>query len=646
MVQKNSKSEEENKNLLSTHKSSQNDSSVIKDKNMNVKKVNDQPVDSSKTNNTKAFESVEEIILKLTDKIIAEKTIKNEKNKLINSSKESDINVAPKRKPVSVYLAPIDDIKPTLNVKDTYANETLNQNALNRDINLYNGNNCASIEKSQSYENLNLGTPKGKKKTIFVPINNGSYNLDVTPPSVISSDNVNEKSSKHKTNLSMFTNTSIPQLATKKKSQRHIFEDQLQVCSKVSTPINQRSLTSVSGNSTLTAIEILKSKQKSCKCKHVTSENMKIIDKSFEKVYENNCKTCSQCSSSKKRDTRKDRKNQKLNQKNSTLEASRNNSMPRTSMCSTASSFANTQNLSQNIENKSQSNENVYTLAPSRNRNRFIDIDSGIDNPLFNDDVSMFPYTCKVTNTPSNFVPCTNILYQNDNKKIMPLKSDMVELCYTNISEKNKKPVIKVESPKIPRFYDMQIHNNEKKNYQKHDQNNLKKMNGKFFNMNEMVNNKVVKTAESLSTLKDKRTLLKTTKSNTGPSSLKTISTASNGQINNCLQSTKKSSDFDFNTAVANESEDIITDSFVPYNLRGSSNNQIITNQYINENISKECKNVNETKSNEILVVLDDDKGNKVTVNMTNIIKSISSNNEALSPQAIFINGSQIWKKL
>uniref|UniRef100_A0AAF5DB89 Uncharacterized protein n=1 Tax=Strongyloides stercoralis TaxID=6248 RepID=A0AAF5DB89_STRER len=637
MVQENSKSEGENKNLVSTSKFSQNE------KPTSNEKTNDQVTDSSKTLKTNPFEVVEKLILKLTDKMIANEipkkvpssTREDEKNKIINSSKASTDKPVPTRQPVSVYLAPIENVKPASNVQAVYIDKRLNENASNQDINLHNNSNCNLAEKSQSYENLSLGTPKGKRTTIFVPVNNDSYNLDLTPPSSISSENVNKKSSKIEINPGLFADTSIPQLMTKKKSQRQILESSLLINKKTSISGNQQGLTSLFKNSTIIPTEAVDSKQKMSKCKHGISINEKSMDKSFENVNEKGYKNCPECCTSKidmskRKDTCNERINEKIqdqSKKFSTLGSVKNNSTPRTSICSTASLFKNTLDSSQNNERSRQLNENIYTTAPTRNRNRNMDNDSGIDNPMFNDDISMYPYTCKIKNDNGIFIPTKNMSLQQKSKKLVSLK---------NIPMKSE---VKIESPKISRFYDMQTHNDMEKNTSRFN-------NEKYIKEKKTVDDLIFKTPESFSSLKKKTILPKKVQSANETSSIKTFSTASNGGMNNFSQITKKSSNLNLHTAIPNESEDVITDSFVPYGLRGPSSSKTKIDQNNNSNISKKYKCVNEASSDEMLVVLDDDKGNKITVNMTSIIKSFNINNATLSPHAIYMNGNQIWKKL
>uniref|UniRef100_A0A0N5BW31 Protein kinase domain-containing protein n=1 Tax=Strongyloides papillosus TaxID=174720 RepID=A0A0N5BW31_STREA len=632
MVPEKDNNKEEDKKLLSSKQLPHDIKPISEGKYVIVPTTNVPVTPSSKTSTTKAFETVEGIILKLADKIVADESSKKDKKitenvkktEISDIIKKSSVNVKSIRKPVSVYLAPID------NFKNENTKEIQDENIQNFDTNLSNNIHHTPVNKTQSFENLNLGTPKGKKKTVIVPISN----TDLTNSSSIKSVNTSKKSNKF--NPDGYKDTSISKLSRKKKSQKQNSHCVTPNCNSMLVPSTKQCLSS---GSTQTALEILKSKHE----KSVFMIGNKDTNKSFVDGCRGKCKKCTDCSSSKRSKKSKNRKKNIIIEKSNTGTKEGNQyisvvkmdtkfEIPKTPKSSKANQFINIQNPSPLNENNNQLYGNIYTVAPVRNRNRNIDNDSGIDNPQFNDDLSMIPYTCKVTTDKNNFNFPTNNSFHKTNTMLVPLKNHTIKNDSLNINQDNKENIVQIKSPKIARFYDMQQNINTIKENKKCETNNSS-------------NDLIVKTAQSLSPFENRKISSTNSKLVSIKSIQSTLSTASNGGIGDLSHSTSKTSNMTFDTAVANESDDIITDSFVPCSSKSSLEKQSKIYKYNTENKSNELKCTTENFSSEMKVVLNDNKGNRITVNMTNIVKSFSNNNESLSPDEIYIDGNQIWKR-
>uniref|UniRef100_A0A0K0F8S3 BRCT domain-containing protein n=1 Tax=Strongyloides venezuelensis TaxID=75913 RepID=A0A0K0F8S3_STRVS len=632
MVSEKDNNKDQDKKLLLYKELPHDIKPISEGKNVSVQTTNVPVTNSTKMSTSKVFETVEGIILKLADKIVADNSSKKDKQSTENVKKteiadiikKSNVSVKSTRKPVSVYLAPID------NFKNESIKETQDENIQNFDINLSNDILQVPVNKTQSYENLNLGTPKGKKKTVIIPISN----TDLTNSSSIKSVNTNKKSNKF--NSDGYKDISISKLSRKKKSKKENSQCATPNCKKMLVSSTNQCLSS---GSTQTALEILTNKHE----KSVLMIGNKDNVKSFVDACKGKCKKCTECSSSKGLNKSKNRKKniiinksttgtKEANQYISVVKMDTKFEIPKTPKSSKANQFINIQSVSPLNENNNHLYGNIYTVAPTRNRNRNIDNDSGIDNPQFNDDLSMVPYTCKVTTDKNNFNLLTKNSFHKANTMLVPLKNHTVKNDSLNINEDNKKDIVQIKSPKIARFYDMQQNINTIKQNKNCEKNNS-------------TNDLIVKTAQSLSPF-DNKTISSTNSKLLNRKSIQsTFSTASNGGVDDLSYLTDKTSNMAFDTAVANESDDIITDSFVPCSSKSSLEKQPKIYKHNTESKSNELKCTTENFSSEMKVVLNDNKGNRITVNMTNIIKSFSNNNESLSPDEIYIDGNQIWKK-
>uniref|UniRef100_A0A0N5A535 MYND-type domain-containing protein n=1 Tax=Parastrongyloides trichosuri TaxID=131310 RepID=A0A0N5A535_PARTI len=599
------------------------------------KDTKDPAIGQSKAETTKAFEAVENILLKLADKVFTDKNIKkddpNMKGNLIDNSQKTFNQPLPKRKPVSVYLAPIEtNNKQNSNLRSTYMDDHLNGNANNNDLAFNDQNLVTPVEKATSYEDIKAMTPKEKKKTVIVPVNNLPSDPEREQTPLTTSDTNSKKSKRMEINPGMYADTTIPQLAIKRKSQRQNSDRSTKSSSNVSTAKQINS--SVTTGSTTTALEINKNKNKS---ENSEEFQERLSDKSYEEAFEEECRNCPECSSPKKH--KKHRKRSKKGFKKDLSSGSLSEkykvhkkpnypifSTPRTSKCSTASPIKIGPNKSQENDGEKLSNGSSYVVPLNRHHYE-----------QFNDNTSVDPYTARKFEENHHKIPFKDHIFGNDGKTNAPPKEKIVLYGDSNIEDKNKLPLLKIESPKVARFYEMQHQYDYKNNEEAKKKSPAGWINEKITEMKNAVNELAVKTARALSPYEEKTP---------GKTQFSTsVATASSGGLNNQpMYPVKNISNSGLETAVRNESEDVITDSFVPYHLRAG----IARSRSNSEKQQTTAKKFQSPRfSNGMFVILDDDKGNRVTVNISNIVKSFSNNNDGLSPYAVYMNGNQIWKR-